>query len=94
MSDSAPFEPVTNLHRAPVGGGDAAPRSATWRVLTLHMRAAGGTHEVCGDPDTGKVMVRPLRAVGRLEGTAYLDGESEPLLILQPAHGPESRCCG
>lgn len=170
MSEAAPFEPVTNLHDAPVEGGDAAPWSATWRVLTPHMRAAGGTlgvvqqtlppggvgcpfhwhlledevffvqsgrgvlrygdarreigpgdciscpagtrvahqignpfdedliylaigprdpHEVCGYPDTGKVMVRPLQTVGHFEGTAYLDGEPEPPLILRPADEPE-----
>lgn len=32
-------------------------------------------HEVCTYPDTGKVWVRALRTVGRIEKAAYLDGE-------------------
>lgn len=32
-------------------------------------------HEVCVYPDSGKVLVRGLRTVGRLSATAYLDGE-------------------
>jgi uncharacterized cupin superfamily protein len=158
------FDPVTNVADAPLEGGEAAPWSASWRVLTPHMREAGGTlgvvqqvlppggvgcpfhwhlkedevffvlsgrgrlrygettreigpgdciscpagtqvahqignpydedlvylaigprdpHEVCGYPDTGKVMVRPLQAVGRLEREHYLDREPVPPLILQ-----------
>jgi uncharacterized cupin superfamily protein len=34
-------------------------------------------HEVCGYPDSGKVMVRGVGTVGRLEATAYMDGEPE-----------------
>lgn len=35
--------------------------------------------EICGYPDSGKVMVRSLRTVGRLEATEYMDGEpAEP----------------
>lgn len=34
-------------------------------------------HEVCTYPDSGKVMVRSLKTVGRLEKTPYMDGESE-----------------
>lgn len=33
-------------------------------------------HEVCGYPDTGKVFVRALATVGRLEETPYMEGES------------------
>ncbi len=32
-------------------------------------------HEVCVYPDTGKVMVRSLGSVGRLEKTPYMEGE-------------------
>jgi uncharacterized cupin superfamily protein len=32
-------------------------------------------HEVCGYPDNGKVMVRALQTVGRLEKLNYMDGE-------------------
>lgn len=42
--------------------------------------AAGNydANEVCGYPDTGKVMVRSLGTVGRLEAAEYMDGEPEP----------------
>lgn len=46
---------------------------------------AAGLHlpqEVCGYPDNGKVMVRALKAVGRLESLPYMDGEPDPPLIL------------
>ena len=39
-------------------------------------------NEVCGYPDSGKVMVRPLRAVGFLDKRDYMEGEPEPPLIL------------
>ena len=39
-------------------------------------------HEVCGYPDNGKVLVRALRAVGRLEPREYMEGEPEPPRIL------------
>lgn len=35
-------------------------------------------HEVCGYPDNGKVMVRAVKTVGRLEPRDYLDGEPDP----------------
>lgn len=35
-------------------------------------------HEVCGYPDTGKIMVRTVGTVGRLEACDYLDGEPQP----------------
>lgn len=34
-------------------------------------------HEVCGYPDSGKVLVRGLKTVGRLEKTDYMEGEPE-----------------
>jgi len=34
-------------------------------------------HEVCTYPDTGKVLVRGLKTVGRLAETLYMDGETE-----------------
>jgi len=164
MSSDAPFDPVTQLADAPTERHtDAGPWSSHWRVLTPHMRAAGGKlgvvhntlppgavgcplhwhtledevffvlsgrgrlrygdevrdvgpgdciscpagrqvahqlgnpfdddlvylaigpyepHEVCGYPDNGKVMVRSLQAVGRLESRDYMDGEPDPPLIL------------
>jgi uncharacterized cupin superfamily protein len=157
------FDPVTNVADAPPEGGDAdAPWAGVYRVLTPHMREAGGRlgvahntlpagsvgcpfhwhlredevfyvlsgrgvlrygdavreigpgdciscpagtrvahqlanpfdedlvylgigpydpHEVCGYPDTGKVMVRGLGTVGRLERRDYMDGEPAPPVI-------------
>lgn len=161
---TVPFDPITNLDDAPVDGLPLETQwSGTWKVLTPHMRAAGGTlgvvqntlppgavgcpfhwhlredevffiqsgrgvlrygdtvralrpgdcvscpagtqiahqignpydedlvylaigprdpHEVCGYPDSGKVLVRAMRTVGRLEPRAYHDDEPLPPLIL------------
>ncbi|MEZ4440012.1 MAG: cupin domain-containing protein [Polyangiaceae bacterium] len=39
-------------------------------------------HEVCVYPDSGKVMVKSLGKVGRLEATPYMDGEpTRPRLL-------------
>lgn len=38
-------------------------------------------HEVCGYPDTGKIMVRALKAVGDLERRPYMEREPEPPVI-------------
>ncbi len=41
MSDD--FDPITSVHHAAYEStGDAAPWSSKWKVLTPHMRAAGG----------------------------------------------------
>ena len=37
------FDPVTRLANAPAEGGGEAPWTGQYRVLTPHMRAAGGT---------------------------------------------------
>jgi uncharacterized cupin superfamily protein len=42
-------------------------------------------HEVCGYPDSGKVMVRALKTVGRLERTDYMTGEPETPRIFELA---------
>ena len=34
--------------------------------------------EVCVYPDSGKVLVRSLEQIGRIEGTDYFDGEPKP----------------
>ena len=34
-------------------------------------------HEVCGYPDSGKVMVRAIGTVGHLEKTPYMEGEPD-----------------
>lgn len=39
-------------------------------------------NEVAGYPDSGKIMVRPLRAVGVFDKRGYMDGEPEPPRIL------------
>jgi len=158
-----PFEPVHHLDDAPEESDGEAPWASRWRVLTPHMRAAGGRlglvqntlppgsvgcpfhwharedevfyvlsgrgllrygdqvwelragscvscpagtgvahqignpydqdlvylamgpydpHEVCGYPDNGKIMVRAVKTVGRLESLDYMDGEPDPPLIL------------
>lgn len=159
------FDPVINVENAPDETTDSAPPwSSTWRVLTPHMRDAGGSlgvvyncvppgnvagpfhwhmhedevfyilsgegtlrygeetrvvvpgdciscpagrqtghqlanrhptqdlvylaigphigHEVCGYPDSGKVYVRGIQTIGRLEATGYMDGEPETPYIL------------
>ncbi len=42
--------------------------------------------EVCTYPDTGKVLVRSLQTVGRLEGTEYMDGEPERSRVFDLLH--------
>lgn len=45
-------------------------------------------HEVCAYPDNGKVLVRDLGTVGRLEKRDYMDGEpEEPVLLRQWSEG-------
>ena len=45
-------------------------------------------HEVCGYPDSGKVLVRGMNAVGRLQNTAYIDGEPNPPIVLSDRDNP------
>lgn len=40
-------------------------------------------HEVCGYPDSGKVMIRHTKTVGVLEPRDYMDGEPTPPLIFR-----------
>ena len=37
--------------------------------------------DVCGYPDSGKVMIRGIKKVGRLSETEYMDGEPDPPII-------------
>jgi uncharacterized cupin superfamily protein len=56
--------------------------------------AIGGNdpHEVCTYPDSGKVLVRGLKAVGYLRSADYLDGEPErPRIFDLLPDGSESR---
>ncbi len=46
-------------------------------------------HEVCTYPDTGKVLVRGIRALGQVEAQGYMDGEPDPPKILGMA--PDER---
>ena len=166
---TTPFDPILNLDDAPIEGGGDAPWGARWKVLTPHMRDAGGTlgvvqnilgpgmvgcpfhwhlhedevflvlegrgvlrygdqtrplragdcvscpagtriahqianpfdedlvylaigrrdpNEVCGYPDSGKVMVRALQTVGVLEARDYMDGEPDPPKLLDPTRAP------
>jgi uncharacterized cupin superfamily protein len=43
--------------------------------------------EVCAYPDNGKVLVRGLNAIGRLEARDYLDGEPERPRIFELIDG-------
>ncbi len=47
-------------------------------------------HEVCGYPDTGKVLIRGLGKVGRLAETEYFDGEPERPKILELAQNAKA----
>ena len=69
-----------------IGPGDCISCPAGTRVAhqianpfdePLVYLAIGPRHpdEICGYPDTGKVMVRSLQTVGRLARTDYMDGE-------------------
>jgi uncharacterized cupin superfamily protein len=40
-------------------------------------------HEVCTYPDSGKVMVRSLKMVGKLSKTDYMDGEPDVPRVLE-----------
>ncbi|MFM0643639.1 cupin domain-containing protein [Paraburkholderia bryophila] len=42
-------------------------------------------HEVCTYPDSGKVMIRSLKAVGRLAEAPYMDGEPDRPKVLDLA---------
>lgn len=167
-SDDDSFEPVTNVQElAWEDSGSEVPWKSSWKVLTPHMREAGGKlgvvlnclapgsvgcpfhwhaledeifyvlsgrgrlrygdatrpigpgdciscpaglqvahqigndgeedliylamgpyepNEVCGYPDTGKLMVRHTRTVGRLEAQDYMDGEPPlPKIFTEPS---------
>jgi uncharacterized cupin superfamily protein len=55
--------------------------------------AAGNydAHEVCGYPDTGKILVRDLGTIGRMEATEYMDGEPEPPRIFGMHEGSTTK---
>jgi uncharacterized cupin superfamily protein len=48
-------------------------------------------HEVCTYPDSGKVMVRALKTVGRLQAAEYMDGEPAVPRILELARARRSQ---
>lgn len=67
----------------PAGTGVAHQLANTGEVDLVYL--AMGPYEpreVCTYPDSGKVMVRSLQTVGRLEKTPYMDGESDRPAIL------------
>lgn len=63
----------------PAGTGVAHQVANTSETEDLIYLAIGAhePNEVCGYPDSGKVMVRSLRAVGVLQPTDYMAGEPE-----------------
>ena len=48
-------------------------------------------HEVCGYPDSGKVMVRSEKKVGYLRETPYMDGEPARPRVLDLIEARSSR---
>jgi len=48
-------------------------------------------HEVCGYPDSGKIMVRHLGTVGELSAREYMDAEPDPPLVFQLMESRKSR---
>ncbi|WP_167760182.1 cupin domain-containing protein [Paraburkholderia pallida] len=49
-------------------------------------------HEVCTYPDSGKVMIRSLQAIGRLTKAPYMDGETgEPKVFELARHAAHGR---
>ncbi|MCB9522530.1 MAG: cupin domain-containing protein [Myxococcales bacterium] len=83
-------------HRRPLQAGDCvscpAGAGVAHQIVNTHPSedliylAAGNREpdEICTYPDSGKVMVRGL-GVGRLERTAYMEGEPERPLVLDEA---------
>lgn len=80
--------------RYEIGPGDCISCPANTKVAhqianpfaeDLVYLAAGNyePHEVCGYPDTGKIMVRNLQTVGMLEARGYMEGEPDPPTILK-----------
>jgi uncharacterized cupin superfamily protein len=62
----------------PAGTGEAHQLGNPFDEDCVYL--AIGNHEpeeVCFYPDTGKVLVRGLGAIGRVSPTAYMDGEPE-----------------
>ena len=76
----------------PAGTGNAHQLANTGDVDLVYL-AMGPREprEVCTYPDSGKVMVRSLGAVGRLTGTPYMDGEADrpAILDLAPTEGDQ-----
>lgn len=72
----------------PAGSGKAHQLANPFAEDLVYL--AIGNHdpdEVCQYPDTGKVMVRSLGTVGRLQATEYMDGEGEKPRILELFEG-------
>jgi len=71
----------------PAGTGVAHQVANTSETEDLVYLAIGPhePHEVCGYPDSGKIMVRSLRVVGVLDRTGYMHGEPEVPRVLELA---------
>ena len=80
----------------PAGTGKAHQLANPFAEELVYL--AIGSHdpnEVCTYPDTGKVMVRSLQTVGRLEGTPYMDGEpDEPRIFDLIDKAPDGESSG
>lgn len=72
----------------PAGTGDAHQIANPYDEDLVYL--AVGAHdadEVCVYPDSGKVLVRSLEHLGRMEAADYFDGEPEPPRIFQMKPG-------
>ncbi|MCA9704781.1 MAG: cupin domain-containing protein [Myxococcales bacterium] len=69
----------------PAGTGTAHQIANPYEDEDLVYLAIGAhdANEVCVYPDSGKVLVRSLGQIGRIEGTDYFDGEPKPPVIFK-----------
>jgi len=77
-----PLEPGDCVS-CPAGTGKAHQIANPYDVDLIYLAIGNhDPHEVCTYPDTGKVMVRGIKGLGRIEGQGYMDGEPDPPTIL------------
>ncbi|MCB9758259.1 MAG: cupin domain-containing protein [Alphaproteobacteria bacterium] len=72
----------------PAGSGEAHQIANPYDEDLIYLAIGpNDAHEVCTYPDSGKVMIRSLQAIGRLEKTGYMDGEPDRPRILDLIQG-------
>jgi uncharacterized cupin superfamily protein len=83
--DIIPIRPGDTIS-CPAGSGVAHQIANTGHEDLVYLGiGANSRNEVCGFPDSGKVMVRSLKLVGVLNKTNYMAGEPEQPLIFDMA---------